>query len=99
MQPAKHLYYRFYKPAGFITTCDDEKGRKTADVPFVNGKMHGDALYYYATGELKEKVPYKNGSISGVKRVYYVNGKVKHLGKWSQTTSRHQREFEKQFLQ
>lgn len=25
------------------------------------------------------------------------NGKVKHLGKWSQTTSRHQREFEKQF--
>lgn len=26
-----------------------------------------------------------------------VNGKVEHLGKWSQTTSRHQREFERQF--
>lgn len=25
------------------------------------------------------------------------NGVVTHLGKWSQTTSRHQREFEKQF--
>lgn len=25
------------------------------------------------------------------------DGKVKHLGKWSMTTSRHQREFEKQF--
>ncbi len=25
----KHEYYRFYKPAGYITTCDDEKGRKT----------------------------------------------------------------------
>lgn len=25
------------------------------------------------------------------------NGKVKHLGKWSVTTSRHQREFERQF--
>lgn len=25
------------------------------------------------------------------------NGKVKHLGKWSMTTSRHQREFEKPF--
>ena len=25
------------------------------------------------------------------------NGVVEHLGKWSQTTSRHQREFEKQF--
>lgn len=24
-------------------------------------------------------------------------GKVEHLGKWSNTTSRHQREFEKQF--
>lgn len=25
------------------------------------------------------------------------NGKVTHLGKWSMTTSRHQREFERQF--
>lgn len=29
IRPAKHEYYRFYKPAGYITTCDDEKGRKT----------------------------------------------------------------------
>lgn len=29
VRPAKHLYYKFYKPAGYITTCDDEKGRKT----------------------------------------------------------------------
>lgn len=29
IHPAKHEYYRFYKPAGYITTCDDEKGRKT----------------------------------------------------------------------
>lgn len=26
-----------------------------------------------------------------------INGKVEHLGKWSNTTSRHQREFERQF--
>ena len=26
-----------------------------------------------------------------------VDGVVEHLGRWSQTTSRHQREFEKQF--
>ena len=26
-----------------------------------------------------------------------VNGVVEHLGRWSQTTNRHQREFEKQF--
>lgn len=26
-----------------------------------------------------------------------VNGVVEHFGKWSQTTTRHQREFEKQF--
>lgn len=25
------------------------------------------------------------------------DGKVEHLGRWSQTTSRHQREFERQF--
>ena len=29
VHPAKHQYYRFYKPAGYITTSDDEKGRKT----------------------------------------------------------------------
>ena len=27
--PQKLEYYRFYKPAGYITTQDDEKGRKT----------------------------------------------------------------------
>lgn len=29
IHPVKHEYYRFYKPAGYITTCDDERGRKT----------------------------------------------------------------------
>lgn len=29
IHPIKHEYYKFYKPAGYITTADDEKGRKT----------------------------------------------------------------------
>lgn len=29
IHPLKHEYYKFYKPAGFITTTEDEKGRKT----------------------------------------------------------------------
>ena len=29
IHPIKNEYYRFYKPAGYITTSDDEKGRKT----------------------------------------------------------------------
>ncbi len=29
IHPKKHEYYRFYKPAGYITTSDDENGRKT----------------------------------------------------------------------
>lgn len=29
IHPIKNEYYRFYKPAGYITTADDEKGRKT----------------------------------------------------------------------
>ena len=29
IHPVKHQYYRFYKPAGYITTHDDEKNRKT----------------------------------------------------------------------
>lgn len=29
IHPQKPEYYRFYKPAGYITTSEDEKGRKT----------------------------------------------------------------------
>ncbi len=29
IHPQKHEYYKFYKPAGYITTSEDEKGRKT----------------------------------------------------------------------
>ncbi len=29
VRPQKLEYYRFFKPAGYITTLDDEKGRKT----------------------------------------------------------------------
>lgn len=29
IHPKKNEYYRFYKPAGYITTSNDEKGRKT----------------------------------------------------------------------
>lgn len=29
VKPQKLEYYKFYKPAGYITTTDDEKGRKT----------------------------------------------------------------------
>lgn len=29
IRPVKHEYYKFYKPAGYITTCDDERERKT----------------------------------------------------------------------
>lgn len=29
VHPIKHEYYRFYKPSGYITSADDENGRKT----------------------------------------------------------------------
>lgn len=29
IHPKKHEYYKFFKPAGYITTSNDEKGRKT----------------------------------------------------------------------
>ena len=28
IRPKKHEYYKFYKPTGYITSADDEKGRK-----------------------------------------------------------------------
>ena len=44
---------------------------------------------------------YENGTLElksyGTTVSRCINGKVEHLGRWSQTTSRHQREFERQF--
>lgn len=40
IHPVKHEYYRFYKPAGYITTSDDEKGRKTI-YDLLPEKLHG----------------------------------------------------------
>ena len=51
------------------------------------GKAH---VLDYGNGEL-ELMSYE----TIVSRCH--NGKVEHLGTWSMTTSRHQREFEKQF--
>ena len=28
VRPVKHEYYKFFKPAGYITTADDEKGNR-----------------------------------------------------------------------
>ena len=43
IKPLKNEYYRFYKPAGYITTSEDEKGRKT--------------IYYVIPPELKKLKP------------------------------------------
>ncbi len=53
--------------------------------------FYGKAVVYDYEDGTKELYSY-NTLVSRCK-----NGVVEHLGKWSQTTSRHQREFEKQF--
>lgn len=40
VRPKKLEYYRFYKPAGFITSADDEKGRKII-YDLLPPEMHG----------------------------------------------------------
>ncbi len=40
IRPKKHEYYRFYKPPGYITTSDDEKGRKTI-YDIIPKELHG----------------------------------------------------------
>ncbi len=40
IRPTKLEYYRFYKPAGFITSADDEKGRKII-YDLLPPEMHG----------------------------------------------------------
>lgn len=90
------VYIRYYKPAGYITTCDDEKGRKTIyDVlpPEVAGlkpvgRLDKDStglLIMTNDGDLINKMTHPRIKIPKVYRVE-VEGKIKHsdLVKWEE---------------
>lgn len=86
IHPIKLEYYRFYKPAGYITTSDDEKGRKTIyDILPENmhklkpaGRLDREStglLILTNDGELINKLTHPRAKVPKLYRVS-INGKI-----------------------
>lgn len=86
IHPVKHEYYRFYKPAGYITTAEDEKGRKTIyDLLPENlhklkpvGRLDKDStglLILTNDGELINELTHPSAKVPKLYRVA-INGKI-----------------------
>jgi len=87
IHPVKHEYYRFYKPAGYITTTDDEKGRKTIyDLLPENlhhlkpvGRLDKDStglIILTNDGDLINELTHPSAKVPKLYRVS-INGKIK----------------------
>lgn len=96
VRPKKLEYYKFYKPAGFITSADDEKGRKII-YDFLPPEMHSlkpvgrldkdssGLIILTNDGELINQLTHPSVKVPKV-YVVSVNGKVHlhHLEKMAQ---------------
>jgi pseudouridine synthase len=86
IHPVKHLYYRFYKPAGYITTMEDENGRKTIYDLFPKelhhlkpvGRLDKDStglLIMTNDGDLINELTHPSAKVPKLYRVS-INGKI-----------------------
>ena len=95
LHPSKLTYIKYYKPAGYITTMDDEKGRKTIydilpeEVKNLKpvGRLDKDStglLIMTNDGELINQMTHPSIKISKIYRVV-VKGKIgiKQLQQWA----------------
>lgn len=55
-------------------------GNKRLETQMVKGRVEGQQLIYYPTGELMEREEYRRGMIDGPVTQYYPNGTVFHKG-------------------
>ena len=54
----------------------DEQGKKTADLPYLNGALEGTALYYHSCGALWKKIPYCQNNRHGLQQIFLESGKL-----------------------
>lgn len=47
-----------------------------SEIPYQDGKRHGQAFGYYEDGTINSIIPYQNNRIEGTRKVYYNNGKL-----------------------
>lgn len=56
---------------------------KRTDTPYVNGKVHGDKVTSYRTGQIYSIMPYINGKKQGIVKWYYQNGVLAGTAKYN----------------
>ena len=96
IRPSKKTYIKYYKPAGYITTMDDEKGRKTIydilpeEVKNLKpvGRLDKDStglLIMTNDGDLINEMTHPSIKVSKIYRVV-VKGKIglKELKQWAE---------------
>lgn len=54
----------------------DEQGRKTADLPYVKGLLHGDSIYYHPCGTVWKNIPCLQGKREGLQQIFHENGEL-----------------------
>jgi len=81
-KPEKHVYILLNKPKGYLTTCSDERNRKTVMELIKNackarlypvGRLDRDStgiLFFTNDGELAQKLSHPSGNVSKEYRVF-----------------------------
>jgi antitoxin component YwqK of YwqJK toxin-antitoxin module len=54
----------------------DEQGHLVAKIPYVQGMIEGNCLYFYPEGTLQRKISYDNNMIEGEETNYFPNGSI-----------------------
>lgn len=55
----------------------DEQGHLLAKISYRQGRLDGNSIYYYTSGQIEKEVPFSNGSIEGELVEFYETGATK----------------------
>jgi len=61
------------------TAISWNNGKKVIETQYVNGKVDGVEILYFANGSIETKSEYKEGKFNGTMTNYYSNGNVKSV--------------------
>ncbi|MDH4128662.1 MAG: hypothetical protein OEV44_07920 [Spirochaetota bacterium] len=57
-------------------------GKLRIEIPYFNGKIHGEMKEYYENGRLQNIIPFQNGLPHGSSKAFSLEGQLKHEVKW-----------------
>ncbi len=92
--------------------CWNDDGKLIAKIPYVQGVLEGQSIYYHPTGALSEIIPYHKGQIEGDSQSFEEDGTLfesthyeqgiksgKSLGYWAKATPQWDEDWDNNLLQ